>query len=104
MDDYGMATEVIAVTVMSIIWPLLASGVLSGLIARIGKNRSFWAWFIYGCILPVISQIHVLFVSKRILVNSEWKRCPYCGEAIFRDAILCKHCKKDIPSVIERNP
>ncbi|MEW5819822.1 MAG: hypothetical protein AB1782_06495 [Cyanobacteriota bacterium] len=29
----------------------------------------------------------------------KYKRCPFCSEDIYEDAILCKHCKSDLSSV-----
>lgn len=25
------------------------------------------------------------------------KKCPYCAEQVQLDAVVCKHCKRDIP-------
>jgi hypothetical protein len=54
-----------------------------------GKGRSWGLWWFYGLTLPPIAIIHSLAISKA-------RRCPYCDELIREEAIICKHCHKEI--------
>ncbi|MCF8124567.1 MAG: zinc ribbon domain-containing protein [Desulfarculaceae bacterium] len=105
MDEPGVTGVAIIVTIITMTWPFWLSGIISGIIAKSAKNRSFFGWFIYGCLLPIISQIHAICISKNISLTSDIKKCPYCGEIIKREATVCKHCRKEMKptSVIERN-
>ncbi|MEB7890969.1 DUF2545 family protein [Hafnia alvei] len=33
--------------------------------------------------------------------SGEYRKCPFCAEAIRREAVKCKHCGSDVPLVVE---
>jgi len=78
-----------------------------------GKGKSFFGYFLLSTFLsPLIGFIAVLIakedlakVEKKELDRGGKKRCPFCAELVKSEAIICKHCGKDIdkPKVIQ-NP
>jgi hypothetical protein len=51
---------------------------------------------IFGLIIgPGIWLVKVANKMKDELPG-EIKKCPYCAEDVNKDAVICKHCKKDL--------
>jgi hypothetical protein len=86
---------------------LILMGVLLGLIPAMiasSKGRSFIGWWIYGALLFLIALVHSLIiredpdVTEKRLLEKGLVKCPSCAEAIKPEAVVCKHCGRDIPA------
>jgi len=89
---------------VSIVW---------GLVAR-RKGRSFLAIFALSIfVTPIIGMIVALLLqptdaAKMAVAGGGPGRavgpvpCPYCKEQIRADAIVCKHCGKDVEPAVDR--
>lgn len=83
--------ELLAVWVISTIGGLFLDG-LRGLA---------WGFFLgpIGLVIAAVSKpkkVEEIEHKRAIQKESETKRCPYCDELIRRNAIVCKHCKRDL--------
>jgi hypothetical protein len=81
-----------------VIWIIF--GVISSIIAS-NKGNSGCGGFLLGALLGPIGLLIALFSSdnKPKVFNpiNYTRRCPYCAELVHNEAIVCKHCSRDIP-------
>jgi hypothetical protein len=63
------------------------------------KGRDFDQWWLYGFLIFPIALIHSITIKmndKLLLETNQFKQCPFCAELIKPEAIVCKHCHKEI--------
>jgi ribosomal protein L32 len=75
------------------------------------KGRSGAAAFIVGVLfgpigvlLALLSSRDTAAVERKALTEGAIKKCPYCGELVRREAVVCKHCGRDIPATVYNVP
>jgi len=83
------------------IW--LVCGLIAAVIAS-NKGRSGCGWFLVGVLLGPLGFILALVVSgdekkteERDIQSGAKKKCPYCAELVRKEAVICKHCGRDLP-------
>lgn len=76
-----------------IIWVLC--GFASAMVAS-SKGRSASGWFFMGLIFGPFGILFALFSGKEGPDENE-KKCPFCAEFVKREAVVCKHCGKELP-------
>jgi hypothetical protein len=98
---------------MEFLFVVILIGLIPAKIAH-DKGRSFVVWWIYGSALFIVALPHALIMrSNQIGLDTAHaeqghRQCPFCAEWIRPEAIVCKHCGRDVappkpPTVIDGN-
>lgn len=78
---------------MLLIWPVL--GILIGIYAAQKKGFSVVAGAIGGLLLGPLAFL--MFFVSGVTRATETKKCPHCAEFVKFEAMVCKHCGRDLP-------
>lgn len=94
-----------------ILWIAIAA--LSGYYAN-QKGRNAVGWAILGFFLSLLA-IFILWllppigiddeksreIARKFGVSALYRKCPSCAELVQKEAIRCKHCHSDLPTLAE---
>jgi predicted amidophosphoribosyltransferase len=53
------------------------------------------------CVGPLLSALVVFLFVRAQRRNT--KLCPYCAERIKKDAVVCRHCGRELPPAQEQD-
>jgi hypothetical protein len=57
-----------------------------------GRDRNGFGWFFLALLIsPLLAGIFLLIAGQA------GPPCPFCREHVRADAIVCKHCQRDLP-------
>src|SRR5437868_453536 len=83
-----------AAVLVILVWILLFGLVSSGIWKS--KGGSGVSGFLIGAVLGILGLIYVAAASPSLQSGGALK-CPNCAESVRADAIVCKHCGRDLP-------
>lgn len=83
----------LVVLVLVGVW--LAIGIATGRLAA-SKGRSAAGWTVLGLVFGLVATLIVALVPRGDGTGRGERRCPYCAERVRLDAIVCRHCGRDI--------
>ncbi|MEF3696432.1 zinc ribbon domain-containing protein [Desulfolutivibrio sp.] len=75
-----------------VLW--IGCGIAAAVVAS-NKGMNTAGWFVLGFFFGPIALIVALVLPKAGAGAGE-KKCPYCAEYVKREAIICKHCGRNI--------
>jgi hypothetical protein len=91
-----------------IVWLLF--GVAAGMVAST-RGRSGWGWAILGCLFGPFGLVVALLptaeeeemnLAVAVGTTSLYRKCPYCAEAVRKEAVKCRHCCTELKPATER--
>jgi CDP-diglyceride synthetase len=81
----------------------LAWVIFSVLVGAYASSKKTWGGFFGGLFISLLFSPIIGFIvvtvsspSEAGLARSGQKKCPYCAEWVKGEAIVCKHCGKDL--------
>jgi hypothetical protein len=77
---------------MMLFWLLI--GALIGAYAAQRKGFSIVAGLLGGALLGPLAVL--MFAVSGVSAGDKQKKCPFCSEWVKLEALVCKHCHKDI--------
>lgn len=78
---------------LGLFWLLL--GALIGIAAAQRKGFNLAAGALGGALLGPLAFL-LYFVSGVTREDAQRKKCPYCAEWVKAEAVVCRHCGRDL--------
>jgi hypothetical protein len=85
--------------------------VIVGVAASVRRGRNGFGWFLLSLVIsPLLTGLLVLALPDlRVRAREDYdresgRRCPFCAELIKKEAIVCKHCGRDLPALTPPPP
>jgi hypothetical protein len=79
-------------------------GFITGAIAQ-NKGRNAFVWAIFGFLLFIVALPLILVlppdtaaIESKQLRSGNARKCPSCSELVKVQAVVCKHCGRDLPA------
>lgn len=82
--------------ILGVLFLCIVFGIATAAIAS-AKNRPGCGWAVLGCLLGPIALLTVGFMPKLPDPTEKTRKCPFCAEDIKPEAVVCKHCGRDVP-------
>lgn len=104
MKSYGIALLVVGALAFLIGFNMDTT---YGGVYNIGLLNERQNTIIFAGIMTVIGAVFLGLASKNNVLegqsntSSDTRKCPFCAELVKAEAIICRHCQKDLPLITE---
>jgi hypothetical protein len=63
-------------------------------------NLGTWEWLILLviCAAPLII-VAIIAAALSYYYRNKTRRCPYCGERVRKEAVVCRYCNRELTPV-----
>jgi hypothetical protein len=87
---------------MSFLLGWLIFSIAVGILAN-ARGRNGGGWFFLSLLIsPLLAGVIVLASGKQ--AGRTWRKCPSCAELVRREAVVCSHCRRDLPAPVVAAP